>query len=222
MAEEGDQLRWWELAREFIERLGAAHGGNVKAVFPDAGVAAMLKNRWPDAPFAIASLDDREPMSADDSLVVITCPDPPSLKATKGLADNATTQDIPVVMFNPRLASGDVGIGVSVRRMRSEFLSTFLTSYSIYPLTAPDGSVFRCFPNEWQVFLADPMAPGRYQLVAQRSARPAGEGLDNIIDDFFGVGAEGEDNEEGSAGAGLANVGKAMKSMQRFMKQLSQ
>jgi hypothetical protein len=44
--EEGDQMRWWELAREFIMQTSAAHGGQVRAVFPDAGGAAMLKNRW--------------------------------------------------------------------------------------------------------------------------------------------------------------------------------
>ena len=33
--------------------------GAVKAVFPDAGCAAMLKARWPDAPFGIASSDGR-------------------------------------------------------------------------------------------------------------------------------------------------------------------
>lgn len=45
--EEGDQLRWWELAREFVSQLGQSYGaGGVRAVFPDAGGAAMLKNRW--------------------------------------------------------------------------------------------------------------------------------------------------------------------------------
>ena len=28
----------------------------------------------------------------------------------------------PVIMFNPRLASGDVGIGLNVRRMQQNFL----------------------------------------------------------------------------------------------------
>jgi hypothetical protein len=40
-------MRWWELAREFIVRTEKGYGGKkTRAVFPDMGVGAMLKNRW--------------------------------------------------------------------------------------------------------------------------------------------------------------------------------
>ncbi len=55
-----------------------------------------------------------------------------------------------VVLFNPRLASGDVGIGLNVRRMREDFLAEFNTTYSLRPV-GDVGSVFRRYPGMWQV-----------------------------------------------------------------------
>lgn len=53
-------------------------------------------------------------------------------------------------MFNPRLASGDVGVGLSIRRMRDSFLNRFTTTYSLRPIQDV-GSVFRRYPGMWQV-----------------------------------------------------------------------
>lgn len=72
------------------------------------------------------------------------------------------------------LCSGDVGVGLNVRRLTKQFLSTFTTSYSLRPI-ADLGSVFRRYPGLWQVFLEDPSTePGRYILAAERPSRPAG------------------------------------------------
>jgi hypothetical protein len=182
MAEEGDQMRWWELAREFIMQTSQAHGGQVRAVFPDAGGAAMLKNRWgANATFEISSLDDKNPMTDEDTLVIITCPDPPSLKAVQRLADTAVEKGCPLVMFNPRLASGDVGIGVAVRDMRLNFLSTFNYVYSLAPIPYANASVFRKYPGQWQVFMEDEANPGRFNLIAEQATRPVGESLEDIL-----------------------------------------
>ena len=48
------------------------------------------------------------------------------------------------------LRSGDVGIGLNVRRMRTDFLSAFTVTYSLRPL-GEFGSIFRRYPNQWQV-----------------------------------------------------------------------
>lgn len=48
-------------------------------VYPDMGVAAMLKNQWPDVSFNFASLSDRKPVSDDDDLIVLAAPDPQSM-----------------------------------------------------------------------------------------------------------------------------------------------
>lgn len=53
------------------------HAGTANVqIYPDMGVAAMLKNQWQDADFAFASLSDRNPVSEDDDLIVLPAPDP--------------------------------------------------------------------------------------------------------------------------------------------------
>ncbi len=48
----------------------------MQQLYPDMGVAAMLKNQWGDAPFAIGSLGDRTPYQEDDDIVILAAPDP--------------------------------------------------------------------------------------------------------------------------------------------------
>ncbi|PKA63356.1 hypothetical protein AXF42_Ash005251 [Apostasia shenzhenica] len=73
---EGAQLELWELSRIFLESL-MEHAGiqKVKAIFPDAGAAALLKYQWQDANFGFASLSDRKPIEVDDEVVVMVVPD---------------------------------------------------------------------------------------------------------------------------------------------------
>ena len=94
----------------------------VRAIYPDMGVAAMLKNQWPDASFQISSLNDRRPFEAEDDLLVIATPDPQGLEDCYRICNMLQEGGPPVIMFNPRLASGDVGIGLNVRRMQQNFL----------------------------------------------------------------------------------------------------
>lgn len=133
--EEGDQMRWWKLSKRFVENLQEMSGGRpikvVRArlvcgllqtspqIYPDMGVTAMLKNQWPDATFAFASLNDRRPVAADDAIVVMAAPDPPGARGARrdaptrcptGLddvlrvADELMTSEQNLVLFNPRLA----------------------------------------------------------------------------------------------------------------------
>jgi Domain of unknown function (DUF1995) len=69
--------------------------------------------------------------------------------------------------------TGDVGIGLNVRRMRTQFLSQFITTYSIRPI-GEIGTIYRRYPAQWKVFLQDDSMPGRYSLIAERPERPAG------------------------------------------------
>lgn len=45
-------------------------------LYPDMGVAAMLKNQWPEVSFRIGSLGDRSPIGLDDDVIVLAAPDP--------------------------------------------------------------------------------------------------------------------------------------------------
>lgn len=219
-AEEGDQQRFWKLTRRFLENLAdALPGKRIRAVYPDVGVAAMLKNQWTDAPFGFASLNDRRPVAADDDIVVLAAPDPPgaddAIRISQGLGEGQS-----LVMFNPRLASGDVGVGLSIRRMRDSFLNRFTTTYSLRPIQDV-GSVFRRYPGMWQVFVQDPELPGRYKLVAERLSRPGGEALDYILMEALGPQAGAEGEQQGGAGF-INQLGVTISGLQRFMRSLSQ
>ena len=62
--------------------------------------------------------------------------------------------------------SGDVGLGLNVRRMRNEFLSLFTVTYSLRPL-GESGSVFRSYPGQWKVRRCSQVAPNLPREVAQ-------------------------------------------------------
>ncbi|KAL4422848.1 hypothetical protein ABPG75_009045 [Micractinium tetrahymenae] len=221
-AEEGDQLRFWKLTRRFLENLAAAlPGKRIRAVYPDVGVAAMLKNQWTDAPFGFASLNDRRPVSEDDDIVVLAAPDPPGADDAIRISERLGEGQC-MVMFNPRLASADVGVGLSIRRMRDSFLSRFTTTYSLRPIQDV-GSVFRRYPGMWQVFVQDPELPGRYKLVAERLSRPGGEALDYILVDALGPPPGAEGGQQGGGATGFINqLGVTISGLQRFMRSLSQ
>jgi hypothetical protein len=100
------------MTRRYVESLAAATGAtSVKAVYPDAGVAAMLAHNWEDRTFAIDSLNARRPVSADDDLIVICCPDPfgaeecqRTVRQVSEQDEKAGVMDRPVVLFNQRLS----------------------------------------------------------------------------------------------------------------------
>ena len=222
-SEEGDQLRFWKMTRRFIDDIvsNSAESAKVKAIYPDAGVAAMLRNQWTDATFSVASLNDRKPVDPEDELVVMAAPDPPSLDDIVKIS-NALLPTQTLVMFNPRLASGDVGVGLAMRRLRERFMGEFMTTYSLRPI-GDIGSVFKRFPSNWQVFIADNDMPGRYVLAAERPSRPGGEELDLIVMNALG-GANGEGGEGGEGGEELGlgdKVSLFARQMQRFMKSLT-
>ncbi|CAM8930612.1 unnamed protein product [Rhodiola kirilowii] len=145
--EEGAQAELWELSRVFLDTLIEETGcQRVRAVFPDAGAAALLQYRW-----AVLLLG---------------------------------FQPRPLIMWNPRLVSEDVGVGFNVRKLRRNFLSKFTAVYYMRPL--PSGAVFRCYPGyvlELQIVESiydDKERRGRYLLAKELLSRPDAEELQII------------------------------------------
>ncbi|CAI0551277.1 unnamed protein product [Linum tenue] len=169
----------------------------VKAIFPDAGAAALLKYRWKEAAFGFAS-----------EIVVMVVPDYQMLssveKITASLSDDPPR---PLIMWNPRLISEDVGVGINVRNLRRYFLSTFTTVYSMRPL--PEGAVFRL----WKVFFDDKERPNRYLLAKEFIRRPDADDIEII----FGNG--GENSEEGQSL--FSQAASIFSSINRFMRVIS-
>uniref|UniRef100_A0A453QNM9 DUF1995 domain-containing protein n=2 Tax=Aegilops tauschii subsp. strangulata TaxID=200361 RepID=A0A453QNM9_AEGTS len=212
--QEGAQAEVWALSRILLDTLAEETGQVVKAVFPDAGVAALLKHQWKDAKFKCASLSDRKPVDTDDGVVVMIIPDHQMLESVERIASQLADDPIrPLVMWNPRLVSGDVGVGYNVRNLRRNFLSTFTTVYSMRPL--PTGAIFRCYPEKWKVFYDDPKRPNRYLLARESSSRPDATDIEII---FGGGGASEQPEEEPSM---MTNVMAAFSSVSRFMRVIS-
>ncbi|KAL6146601.1 hypothetical protein ACLB2K_057279 [Fragaria x ananassa] len=218
--EEGAQAELWELSRVFLDTLIEETGcelyeficKRVKAVFPDAGAAALLKYRWTDAAFGFASLSDRKPITSEDEIVVMIVPDYQMLEYVERLASSLLDDPPrPLIMWNPRLISEDVGVGFNVRKLRRYFLSTFTTVYSMRPMES--GAVFRCYPGSWKVFFDDKERPNRYLLAKELLRRPDAEDLEMIF------GNMQEDSEQGPSlfdrAAGMFS------SMNRFMRIIS-
>lgn len=149
-SQQGDGARFWRLAKQFLDALRALRpDATFRVVFPDVGVAAMLKGEWTAPGVSLASLGDRAPASPDDDVVVLLGPDPQGVSAVGRLA-RGLGPDQALVMYNPRLASGDVGVGLNVRRMREGLLAGFTTAYHLRPI-GDTGSLFKMYPGRWQV-----------------------------------------------------------------------
>ncbi|XP_042062334.1 uncharacterized protein LOC121806383 [Salvia splendens] len=210
--DEGAQAELWGLSKIFLETLIEETGGQrVKAIFPDAGAAALLKYQWKDAEFGFSSLGDRKPVSSEDEIIVMVVPDYQMLSYVEKVASELSDDPPrPLIMWNPRLISEDVGVGINVRQLRRNFLSTFTTVYSMKPL--PTGAVFRCYPGMWKVFYDDKERPNRYLLAEELIRRPDIEDLEII----FG----GQDKSENGASL-FDQAAGIFSSFSRFMKVIS-
>ncbi|GLT38282.1 hypothetical protein SLA2020_125400 [Shorea laevis] len=211
--DEGAQAELWELSRIFLDTLIEETGcQKVKAVFPDAGAAALLKYRWKDAAFRFSSLSDRKPIENEDEIIVMVVPDYQMLASVERIASELSDDPPrPLIMWNPRLISEDVGVGVNVRKLRRYFLSSFSTVYSMRPLAS--GAVFRCYPGLWKVFYDDKDRRGRYLLAKELISKPDADDLEMI----FG----NEENKAEQNPTFLSQVAGIFSSLNRFMKAIS-
>ncbi|XP_065855181.1 uncharacterized protein [Euphorbia lathyris] len=208
--DEGAQAELWGLSRIFLDTLIAETGSQkIKAIFPDAGAAALLKYQWKDAAFGFASLSDRKPVENEDEIVVMVVPDYQMLRYVEKIASSlADEPPRPLIMWNPRLISEDVGVGINVRNLRRYFLRTFSTVYSMRPL--PSGAVFRCYPGIWKVFYDDKDRPNRYLLAKELISRPDAEELEIIF------GGTEENSEQGPSF--FTQAAGVFSSVNRFMR----
>ena len=213
-----------QLCRFFVEQLGERLGappGGVRALFPDAGVAALLSQRWRgQVAFTLGSLNDRSPLPPSGEpprALVICAADPQGADDAARAAGAAEASGAAVVLLNPRLASGDAGIGLNARRMRENFLSRLAVTYCLRPVG--DGTVYRRYPGLYKVFVSDETTPGRFRLAAESATRPGGEDLAGIMDAAArdGAGTDGAPRREETP---LENIARTIGSMMRFMNSL--
>ncbi|KAF6146353.1 hypothetical protein GIB67_020447 [Kingdonia uniflora] len=163
-------------------------------------------------PILFASLSDRKPVESEDEIVVMVVPDYQMLEYVEKIAARLSDDPPrPLIMWNPRLISEDVGVGFNVRKLRRYFLSTFTYVYSMRPL--PSGAVFRCYPGSWKVFYDDKARANRYLLAKEQISRPDAEDLEIIF---------GNVDEKSDEGPSLfARAASIFSSVNRFMKVIS-
>jgi hypothetical protein len=190
----------------------------VRAVFPDAGTAALLKNRWGAPDFLFASLNDRSVVQPGDAAVVVCSPDPQGVESAQRVAAACEEAGVACVLLNPRLASGDAGVGLNARRLRDRFVGTFSVVYSLRPFG--QGTVFRRSPGAWKVFGPDKGAPGRLVLLSESWSRPAADDVFELLLAAEGGQAKGEGGAQGSGGF-LDGLARTVASLASFMRQLS-
>ncbi|RDY13266.1 hypothetical protein CR513_01853 [Mucuna pruriens] len=188
--DEGAQVELWELSRIFLDTLiEKTKCQRVKAIFPDAGAAALLKYRWKDALFRFASLSDRKPVESDDEIVVMIVPDYQMLEYVERIASNLSNDPpTPLIMWNPRLISEDVGVGVNVRKLRRFFLRL------------------------WKVFNDDKDRPNRYLLAKEFESRPDAEDLELLFGNEEQKSEQGQGLLDKAAGI-FSSISRMMKAI---------
>ncbi|XP_002985127.2 uncharacterized protein LOC9649254 [Selaginella moellendorffii] len=216
---DGAQQQLWDCSRLFVKSVQKRfQNQKIKAIFPDMGAAAYVKFQWKDETIKYGSLNDRKPVTDDDEIIMLIAPDHQMLdqvqKIAYSLLDDDDMQEKPLIMWNPQLFSGDVGIGLNVRRVRNEFLRTFTTVYSLKPL--PTGAIFKRYPGLWKIFLDDKQRPGRYLFAREQASKPDAEDLEAIL---LQGSAPGDEPQVPSF---LANAMATMSYLGRFMRALSQ
>ncbi|KAH9689234.1 DUF1995 domain-containing protein [Citrus sinensis] len=203
--DEGAQAELWELSRLFVDTLIEETGSQrVKAIFPDAGAAALLKYRWKDAAFGFSSLSDRKPVEKEDEIIVMVVPDYQMLGYVEKISSDLSDDPGKFASRKWYIASNRISLSLV-------HIHTFTPVYSMRPL--PSGAVFRCYPGLWKVFYDDKDRPNRYLLAKELVSRPNADDLEIIFGEV-----EGKSDEGPSLFSQAASI---FSSLNRFMKAIS-
>jgi len=161
----------YEFARSFNERYGNAW----QAIFSDAGAAALAKREWADLDVSVRGVNEgRRAVREEDKAFLLVEPSSVEVDQVEKLVQLAG--DRPFVMLNPRLENSEVGLGLSARRLRDRFLSTFETAYYIKPLEL--GALWRCYPQTWQVWVNTEEG---MQFLSEVEQRPSSDDIDRLF-----------------------------------------
>ncbi|MFN9546615.1 MAG: DUF1995 family protein [Cyanobacteriota bacterium] len=137
----------------------------LKLLFPDAGATALARRDGEELAPLIASLSDQRRLqeaalapgaadAADDAsanLLLLVNPGPSDYALVEAVCG---AQRGSVVLLNPSLEDGAVGIGSVARARRKGFLAEWQAAYALRPFA--DGALRRAHPGEWEVYRLDP------------------------------------------------------------------
>jgi hypothetical protein len=164
----------YEFALKFCE----VYGDDWQALFSDAGSAALAKRNWGLEISTRGVNEGRAAVKPEDRAFLLVSPSSIEVDQIEKLVELAG--DRPFVMLNPRLENSEVGLGLSARRLRDRFLSTFELCYYIQPLA--QGALWRDYPQNWQVWQQAEVAPEfEMSLLQEFSQKPTSEELDRLF-----------------------------------------
>ena len=183
----------------------------LKVLFADAGATALARRDGEALAPLIASLAEhrrlREPAPSQAAgapaeelaapLLLLVQPSPSDYELVEAIcgAHPAT-----VVLLNPTLEDGAVGIGSVARARRKGFLAQWQEAYTLRPFA--DGALRRAHPGEWELYRLD---PDGFRLAGGFARKPNAEEQAAVLS------GEGE----GGLGRQLKSLGDLIDNLQR-------
>jgi len=170
----------------------------IRLLFSDAGAAALARRDGPELAERIATFSDHLRLRQIGAEVLIL--------VGASQADYGTVESVcqahagRVVLVNPGLEDGAVGIGSVGRQRRRGFLAQWEAAYALIPLAG--SALRRAHPLDWELFRLD---PDGYRYVASFDHRPDGEERDGAL----------QGDESGGLAMTLRSVDRLLDGLQR-------
>jgi hypothetical protein len=154
-----------------------------RLLFPDAGAAALARRDAPSLAALIGSFSEQRRLQGQESSSGVL------LLVGGGLADYEEVEAIcghhngAVVLLNPTLEDGAVGIGSVARQRRRGFLAGWEAAYALIPQA--DSALRRAWPHPWQLYRLD---PDGYREVSSFERKPDPEQREQALAEGSGPG----------------------------------
>lgn len=144
-------------------------------LYPDAGAAALARQRLGEVNYPIQGINQRLANFEAYGAVLLVEISMVEVEALEKLAESWGAR--PYIILNSRLGeAGAVGIGLVGRQLRSRFLSTLESVFYLQPVEG--GAIYRRYPSNWQVWRENFNDETEdYILVREKGARPTAEEL---------------------------------------------
>jgi len=194
-----------------------AGGTEIRLLFPDAGAAALARRDGPELADRISTFSDHLRVRGENAADATgdshgAAPADPGVSGTEVLilvgasqAEYGSVESVcqshsgRVVLANPGLEDGAVGIGSVGRERRRGFLAQWEAAYALIPLSG--SALRRAHPLDWELYRLD---PDGYRLAANFDHRPDGEERDGALE-----------SAGGSIGMTLRSVDRLLDGLQR-------
>jgi Domain of unknown function (DUF1995) len=144
-------------------------------LYPDAGAAALARQRLGEVSYPIQGINQRLTNLEAYGAVLLVEISMVEVEALEKLAESWVAR--PYIILNSRLGeAGAVGIGLVGRQLRSRFLSTLEPVFYLQPVEG--GAIYRRYPSNWQVWKENAKDEAEdYTLVSEKGSRPTAEEL---------------------------------------------